>query len=153
MTSPQRSLDAIATRIADLTAQWAAYETIEANLATPTLAATNLEPGHGADINRPTETTALAHLEPNHPGYYETVDKINAALGLIIRAQQRVTFVNKYHAGLAAQLANDAQRARCDGSHDPLCTNFAARRGICWAGIKAMQRANILPNNWYEPTG
>ena len=99
-------------------------------------------PGH----SDPTSVIALADT-----GYTDTEEALTATLAQVRWVIDRMQTMLVQHGPQAREADANRQRLRCDGSIDPLCTEYASvgRNGICekcyWRDYRARKRAATSP--------
>jgi hypothetical protein len=125
--NPERTLRAVADLAARLAVEWAAYETVEANLAVPTIAAAAGQSGRGSDVPDPVHSVAWSHVR-----YRDTCDLIASAHEALVSAARTMGSVRHHHSDIAVEHDRMIRALRCSPEIDPLCTELAARAGLCW---------------------
>lgn len=122
MTQPRRTLENIAALAAQLAHQWDTYRATVAALTAPLIGTSTGPRGHGGHAD-PTATHVLART--HHDDTLEAIDAWHAQGAWIARRVLGTLAAEGPHA------APDHAARRAALCADPLCTDYAAKAGLC----------------------
>lgn len=111
-----------------------------------------LRAGGSSDRRTPGHSDPTSVIATFDTGYDDTEEGLTAALAQVRWVIDRMQTMLVNHGPQAREADQNRVRLRCDGSIDPLCTNYAApgRRGLCDACYMRNYRSRVTTRDQHQ---